>query len=78
MDHWLEIKSFGLNVIPWWEIIVKPGVKQLAIQRSKEINKTRRGEINLLFLRQSYLTKKLQQGDTGRLAELRGVVQSRK
>ena len=59
MDHWLEVKSFGLNVIPWWEIVVKPGVKQLAIQRSKEMNKTKRGEINLLFLRQDYLTKKI-------------------
>ena len=73
MDHWLEIKSFGLNVIPWWEIVVKPGVKQLAIQRSKEINKTKRGEINLLFLRQAYLTRKIQQGDTGKLSELWGV-----
>ena len=35
MANWLEIKSFGLDVIPWWEIIVKPGVKQLAIQCSK-------------------------------------------
>ena len=73
MDHWLEVKSFGLNVIPWWEIVVKPGVKQLAIQRSKEINKTKRGEINLLFLRQAYLTKKIQQCDTGKLSELWAV-----
>ena len=73
MDHWLEVKSFGLNVIPWWEIVVKPGVKQLAIQRSKEMNKTKRGEINLLFLRQAYLTKKIQQRDTGKLSELWAV-----
>ena len=73
MANWLDIKSFGLDVIPWWEIIVKPGVKQLAIQRSKEINKDKRGEINLLFLRQSYLTKKLQMGDRGILGELRAV-----
>ena len=67
MANWLDIKSFGLDVIPWWEIIVKPGVKQLAIQHSKEINKDKRGEINLLFLRQSYLARKLQ------LGELKGV-----
>ena len=53
--------------------MVKPGIKQLAIQRSKEINHNRRSEINLYLLRQAYLTKKLQ--GTGRsssvLTELR-------
>ena len=73
MESWEKVKSFGLDVIQWWELIVKPGVKQLTIQRSKEINKVRRGEINLLFLRQAYLTRKLQQGETRRLSELRAV-----
>ena len=60
MTGWLEVKALGLEVIPWWEVMVKPGIKQLAIQRSKEINQDRRSEINLYLLRQAYLTKKLQ------------------
>ena len=59
MEGWLEVKALGLNVIPWWEMMVKPGVKKLAIQRSKEINQERRSEINLFLLRQAYLTRKL-------------------
>ena len=73
MANWLDIKSFGLDMIPWWEIIMKPGVKQLAIHRSKDINKDKRGEINLLFLRQAYLTKKIQLGETRHLPQLRSI-----
>ena len=43
-----------------WELIVKPGVKKIAMDRSKEINKDKRGVLNLLLLRQAYLIKKIQ------------------
>ena len=59
MTSWLEVKALGLEVLPWWEIMVKPGIKKLAIQRSKEINQEKKEEINLLLLRQAYLTRKL-------------------
>ena len=45
----------------WWEKIVKPGVRKIAMERSKEINTDRRSELNLLLLRQAYLLKKIQQ-----------------
>ena len=67
------MNELGLNVLPWWEIVVKPGIKKLAIQRSKDINKEKKGELNLLLLRQSYLAKKLQGGDFRQYAELRCV-----
>ena len=70
MQNWVEIKSFGLDVIPWWGLTVKPGVKQLAIQCSKKMNKDKRGELNLLFICQAYLTRKIQLGYTERLCEL--------
>ena len=74
MTGWLEVKALGLEVISWWEVMVKPGIKQLAIQRSKEINQQRRSEINLLLLREAYLTRKLTVGrsDTT-LTELRTI-----
>ena len=51
MDRWENIRKAGLPVMSWWEIIVKPGVRKIAMKRSKEMNKERRGELNLLLLR---------------------------
>ena len=73
MKDWEEIKDLGLHILQWWELVVKPGVKKLAIQRSKELNREKRGELNLLLIRQAYLARKLQLGDFGKLGELRGV-----
>ena len=71
MADWREVKDQGLDVLMWWEIVVKPGVKKLAMQRSKEINRQRRGEINLLLIQQAYLAKKLMDGDLAQYAPLR-------
>ena len=73
MLDWQEVQDLGLDVLTWWEILVKPGIKKLAIQRSKEINRERRGVLNLLLLRQAYLSKQLQLGRCSRLGELRAV-----
>ena len=58
MKEWKEVKAFGVPVLTWWEVLVKPGIKQLAIERSKEINKERRRHLNLLMMRQCHLSKK--------------------
>ena len=60
---WLNIKSFGLDVLVWWENIVKPGLKKLAQTRSREISKQVKGELNLFRLRQIYLNRKLSLGE---------------
>jgi hypothetical protein len=60
-------------VLRWWEIYVKPGLRRIALQRSKELYKQRRSQLNLLLLQQAYLTTKLQAGEVGRLGELRVV-----
>ena len=73
MLDWQEVNDLGLDVVTWWELLVKPGIKKLAIQRSKEINRERRGELNLLLLRQAYLTRHLQLGQLSKLGELRAV-----
>ena len=59
MTTWQNIRSFGLQVLPWWENIVKPGIKKLAQKRSREIMRTRKEELNLLRLRQIYLNRKI-------------------
>ena len=70
MADWKEVKELGLDVLQWWEILVKPGIKKLAIKRSKELNREKRGELNFL---QAYLARKLQCGDLGKYADLRCV-----
>ena len=73
MKDWEELKHLGLEVLEWWEIVVKPGIKKLAIQRSKELNWEKRGKLNLLLLQQAYLAKKLQAGDSSKYGRLRSI-----
>ena len=73
MADWLEVKNQGVDILIWWENLVKPGVKQLAMVRGKEMNRERRGYLNLLLVRQAYLTSKVQQGILGKLPELEHV-----
>ena len=60
MSVWKEIKESGLDSLTWWEIVVKPGIRKIALARSKEMVKERRGHLNMLFIRQAYIMKKLQ------------------
>ena len=77
MEEWDQVRHAGLPVLAWWEIIVKPGIRKIAIERSKEINMKRRSELNLLLLQQSYLVRKIQhsQGNifNNKLAELTSI-----
>ena len=34
---WQHVKDRGLPILPWWEIIVKPGIRKLALNRKKEL-----------------------------------------
>ena len=73
MIGWKNIRSFGLDILIWWENIVKPGVKKLAQQRSREMTKLMRWQLNLLRLRQTYLNRKLSLGQLWRLPELKQI-----
>ena len=70
---WQEVRDLGLDVLTWWKVMVKQGIKKLAIKRSKQMNRERRGELNLLFLRQAHLARQIQNGRIERLGELRSV-----
>ena len=59
MEEWEQVRVEGLPVLAWWEMLVKPGIRKIAIERSKEINFNRRSELNLLLLRQAYLVRKI-------------------
>ena len=71
MEEWSQVKMFGVPVLTWWEVLVKPGIRSLAIARSKEVNKERRRLLNLLMMRQSYLTSRVQAGGLSQLTALR-------
>ena len=76
MISWNRVRGFDsldTDNLSWWELLVKPGIKKLGIQRSKEINKKRREELNLLLLRQVYMVKKVQRGQVDRLGELKTI-----
>jgi hypothetical protein len=73
MSYWLLVKDMGVNVLVWWEELVKPGIRRLAKVRGREINKHRRGVLNLLVVRQAYLTKKVTEGNLDKLTDLKEV-----
>ena len=64
MREWQIVKEIGVDVLFWWEEMVKPGIKYLAKQTGRELNKEQRGQLNLLIVRQAYLTKKVVSGHT--------------
>ena len=73
MIDWKNIRAFGMNTLLWWEVVVKPGIRKLGMQRGKQMSKDSRAELNLLLIRQAYLNKKVKQGITEHLMELTTV-----
>ena len=73
MAEWQEVRSHGVDILIWWEKLVKPGIRKIALARGKELKKERRGHLNFLLVRQAYLTMKIQQGNLSRLTELKVV-----
>ena len=41
MVGWQHVRQRSLLILPWWEIVVKPGIRRLAINHSKELNNKR-------------------------------------
>ena len=73
MIEWQEVLVKGLDILSWWEWIVKPGIRKLAIKRSKELKKLKRCRLNCLLLKQGYFTKELQSGNLDCLVQLRQI-----
>ena len=73
MLDWQQVRERGLAILQWWELIVKPGIRRLAIQRSKEINKIKRSRMNCLLLKQSHFTKELLGGNWDTFVQLKVI-----
>ena len=76
---WERVKSFHdgqdspSGILSWWEHLVKPGIRKLALDRTKEMQTARKEVLNLLLIRQAYLTRKLQLGMNHMMGELKEV-----
>ena len=70
---WNQVKDSGADLLTWWQHLVKRGVLHLARVRARELLKQRRGQLNLLLLRQAYLTCKVSNGDLSCLSILSEV-----
>ena len=73
MKIWIDVKSLGSPVLSWWELLVKPGIIRLAIERGKELNKEKNSKLNMMLLRQSYLNRKIQRGQLDLFWELKRI-----
>ena len=73
MVEWMKVKERGLSILPWWELVVKPGIRRLAINRSKELNKRKHSKLNCLLMKQCYFTKEVQMGNTTMLRQLKEI-----
>ena len=73
MKEWEAVRNFGVPVLTWWEVLIKPGIRKLAIERGRELSRERRALLNLLMLRQSFLTRKVHAGESGWLPALREI-----
>ena len=77
MVSWQRVREYqgmnNLDVLQWWEMLVKPGIRRIGIVRSKELGKEKREELNLLLLRQRYLKIKLRNGELNHLKDLKLV-----
>ena len=69
MVGWSNVKQYGMDTLPWWELVVKPGVRRLGRQMLKDS----RAELNLVLIRQAYLNKKVRLDMTSKLTELKTV-----
>ena len=70
MAEWMRVKESGANIITWWQHMVKGGITFLANARSKELKKESMGQLNMLKLKQSYLTSKLSLNTQAIITEL--------
>ena len=52
-------KKFNYNTVDWWESVVKPGIKNIAITYTRSHNKSKYGELNMLYLKQKYFLNKI-------------------
>ena len=67
INEWKEVLNNGVDRLLWWELLVKPGIGKLGLERGKEINKEKRLALNLLLDLQAHILKKIKEEAYGHL-----------
>ena len=63
LEYWKYLKEkYDHNILEWWEFIVKKGIRDIAIDHTREQNKENQGKLNLLMLTQLHYGKKSEMG----------------
>ena len=75
MRDWNIVKNSGVDILVWWEYMVKKGIKELAREKGIKIKKQRIGKLNMLKIKQAYFNTKVSSslGDHKHLTDLMGV-----
>ena len=64
LKQWENLRSkYNHNILDWWEYLVKPKIRDIAIFHSREINKSKTGHLNLLILKQLHFSKMVRLGN---------------
>ena len=72
LEKWRENKKkFNYDTINWWEVVIKPGIKNLAVIFTKKRNESKYGKLNMLYLKQKYFQNKIEEGKKEHLADLK-------
>jgi exonuclease III len=67
---WQRVLEAGADTATWWQHLVKGGIRHLATERGRELGKQRKGQLNVLYMRQAHLGSQVGAGDLSRLTEL--------
>jgi exonuclease III len=70
MPGWHRVLEAGADTATWWQYLVKGGIRHLAMERGRELSRQRKGQLNVLYMRQAHLTTQVGAGDLSRLTEL--------
>ena len=71
IDFWNFLRfQYSYDIVEWWELMVKPGIKDIAIEYTKNRNKSNMGYLNFLFMKQLHFSKKVREGVAGAKEEL--------
>ena len=67
-ESWLELKEH-FSPIYFWEEVIKPGIKKLAIHREKEVNREKQQELQALQLKLDFHLCKLKESNSKSFAD---------
>ena len=64
MKEWtVNREKYNHEILDWWECHVKPSIKRIAIDFTREMNKDNKEYLNSLYVKQTYFCRKMREGN---------------